>query len=106
MQLGLLEDLKYQVKEPLGWLCCFVLCIHVEEDGEELLAALALGKVEVSLHNSRYFNFEGLEGLDVLLGLFGEQSDGLALGEGLAQLDLIVHGERLGTPMVQRMLVL
>jgi hypothetical protein len=41
-----------------------------------------------------------------LLGFFGQQGDGLALGERLAQLDLVVHGQRLGPAMVDRTLVL
>ncbi len=67
---------------------------------------MSLGEIEISVHDGGYFDLKCLKCLDVLLGLLCKQSDGLTLGEGLAQLDLVVHGQGLSTAMINRALVL
>jgi len=84
VQLGFLEYLEYQIQETLLWLWRLVLSVHVEEDSEELLAALPHREIEVFLHDKSDLLFECLKYVDVVLGLFSEQSDGLALCKGLA----------------------
>jgi hypothetical protein len=98
----MLQKFHDQRHEALTWVLCLLLGEHVKIDQKELSSSFALRKVHFpDLHQLGNLRFQGSQSSNI--GLF-QESNRFALSQRLAQLNLILHSERILPSVVESLL--